>query len=144
MQHSLWLQNFIRVYSELGTDNLDTLNSIYHPQLVFIDPLHKVEGPERLIESFKASYSNIICCEFIIDNAFESGGQAAVYWQMRFCHRRLNSQEEIRITGHSHLLEQDGLIVYHRDYLDVGAMIYEHVPLLGALVKGLKKRAVKN
>ncbi|MGC9493541.1 nuclear transport factor 2 family protein [Vibrio genomosp. F10] len=143
MQRSLWLQKFIDVYRELGTDNLSTLESIYHPNVVFIDPLHKVEGVQDLIASFDRSYTNIISCEFHIKHAFESESEAAVYWTMTFRHKSLNKQEPISVQGHSHLKSDNDVVTFHRDYLDVGAMIYEHVPLLGPVVKKLKHRAGK-
>ncbi len=143
MKYSPWLQGFIDAYSELGTDNLELLEGIYHPQLVFIDPLHQLEGVDNLIQSFKASYTNISHCNFTIDNVIESGDQAAVYWHMDFSHNKLNGGKVIQVSGHSHLKQRDGLVVFHRDYLDVGAMLYEHIPLLGAIVKRIKSKAVQ-
>lgn len=143
MQRSLWLQSFISVYSNLGTDNLTTLQSIYHPDVTFIDPLHRVDGLTELLDSFKSSYTNIIQCDFVIQHVFESENEAAVYWDMTFRHKSLNGKQPITVLGHSHLKEKDGLVIFHRDYLDVGSMIYEHVPVLGALVKTIKQRAVK-
>lgn len=143
MQRSLWLQSFISVYSNLGTDNLTTLQTIYHPDVTFIDPLHRVDGLTELLDSFKSSYTNIIQCDFVIQHVFQSENEAAVYWDMTFRHKSLNGKQDITVLGHSHLKEKDGLVIFHRDYLDVGSMIYEHVPVLGALVKTIKQRAVK-
>ena len=141
MTNSLWLQQFIDIYSELGTDNLHTLESIYHPEVTFIDPLHRVEGFSALLASFKNSYSNISQCTFVIEHVFESGSEASVYWRMNFCHENLNAKKPISVFGHSHLKASNEQVIYHRDYLDVGAMIYEHVPLLGVVIKSIKKRA---
>ena len=38
---------------------------------------------------------------------------------------------------------EDGKVIYQRDFLDVGAMIYEHVPLLGKVIRYLKQRMNK-
>ncbi|WED29763.1 nuclear transport factor 2 family protein [Vibrio sp. DW001] len=141
MQRSLWLQKFVDVYSELGTDNLITLQSIYHPAVTFIDPLHRVDGVKDLIDSFESSYTNIIQCDFVIQHVFESDNEAAVYWNMTFRHKSLNGKKPISVIGHSHLKAQDNLVIFHRDYLDAGAMIYEHVPFIGAFVKIIKQRA---
>lgn len=35
---------------------------------------------------------------------------------------------------------QDDLIIRQRDYYDAGEMIYEHLPLLGWAVRGVKRR----
>ena len=44
-----------------------------------------------------------------------------------------------RVPGVS-LLRLDKKIIEHHDYYDLGAMVYEHIPLFGGVVKGVKKR----
>jgi hypothetical protein len=51
-------------------------------------------------------------------------------------HRRLG---EVRLPGASHL-RYDRLITAHRDYFDAGAMLYERLPLLGPLVRAVRRR----
>jgi len=142
MIHALWLQNFISVYRELGVNNLTSLNQIYHPNIEFRDPLHLVHGLDDLLRYFDSLYANLAHCVFNIDNVFSSANQAAIYWTMTYRHPKLNQGRDIVVEGHSYLLEQDNKVIMHRDYLDVGAMLYEHIPLLGLAVKTVKRRAV--
>ena len=45
------------------------------------------------------------------------------------------------MRGASHLvLAADGRIAVHRDYWDVAEELYEKLPLLGALMRWLKRR----
>ncbi|MDN3616154.1 MAG: nuclear transport factor 2 family protein [Vibrio gallaecicus] len=142
MDNSVWLQNFLVVYQELGTTDFDSLKSVYHPEIEFKDPMHRVYGLPALTHYFEQIYTKVTSCNFIIEHTFESkSGEAAVYWRMTFVHKQLNGQDPITVHGHSHLKEQDGLVIFHQDYLDVGAMLYEHIPLLGSAVKAIKKRA---
>ncbi|MCG9697083.1 nuclear transport factor 2 family protein [Shewanella sp. Isolate11] len=143
MAQSLWLQNFISVYSELSKDNLAALGQVYHPDIEFCDPLHRLNGLPSLVDYFEHLYQNLLSCDFKVDQVLESQQEAAVYWTMSFRHKQLNGGELITISGHSHLRAQDNKVIYHRDYLDAGAMLYEHVPVLGALVRLIKRRAVK-
>ncbi|USD43440.1 nuclear transport factor 2 family protein [Vibrio sp. SCSIO 43135] len=144
MGNSLWLQRFVRVYSELGTDNLGSLNEIYHPDVQFIDPMHHVSGREDLLAYFDQLYTQIISCQFVVEHVMESGNEAAVYWTMTFSHFQLNGKAPVTVQGHSHLKAVDDQVIYHRDYLDVGAMLYEHIPLLGKVIRGIKRRAAKS
>jgi hypothetical protein len=141
MRRALWLEEFIEVYRQLGTDNLDTLERIYHSDVVFVDPLHRVEGFSKLLESFTSSYQNVIECRFEITQVLESEHEAAIYWTMTYRHQSLNGKAPISVDGHSHLTAHQGKVIYHRDYLDLGAMLYEQVPLLGLGVKFIKKKA---
>ncbi|WP_047047787.1 nuclear transport factor 2 family protein [Vibrio mexicanus] len=141
MSESIWLQRFVDVYSELGTDNLDLLSTVYHNDVVFIDPMHQLEGKEQLLGYFHQLYGNVISCEFVIEHVMESDHEAAIYWSMTFSHFQLNKRNPVTVQGHSHIKAKDDLVVYHRDFLDVGAMLYEHIPLLGTVIKTIKKRA---
>jgi hypothetical protein len=45
------------------------------------------------------------------------------------------------VRGASHLLlSVDGRIAVHRDYWDPAEEVYEKVPVLGALMRAIKKR----
>lgn len=143
MTQALWLDKFIKVYSELGTDNLRLLEQVYHPNIEFTDPMHRVEGRETLLNYFEQIYSQVISCQFIIDDVFLRDDQAAIYWTMTFRHQRLNRQKPITVQGHSRIRGNGESVIFHRDYLDLGAMLYEHLPLVGALVRNIKGRAGK-
>ena len=55
-------------------------------------------------------------------------------------HPSLRAGDTIRVEGASYLRTHNGKIYYHRDYFDMGAMLYEHLPLLGRIVQRIKKR----
>lgn len=60
---------------------------------------------------------------------------------MSYRHPRLNGGELISLEGCS-LLRWNGAgkVVRHRDYFDAGALLYQHVPLLGAAIRWLQRR----
>jgi steroid Delta-isomerase len=68
------------------------------------------------------------------------GDQCFMSWDFVFAMRRFNSGEQI-IRGSSHLtLATDGRIAQHRDYWDAAEELYEKLPLLGGLMRWLKRR----
>jgi hypothetical protein len=135
------INQFIQTYQSLNKDNLAQLTDIYHPDINFIDPLHQVEGLAALTGYFASLYENLVSCEFEIQAQLWQANQAALYWQMQYQHASLNGGKSVRVDGCSHLKFTDGLVIYHRDYLDAGAMLYEHIPLLGSAIRFIKKRA---
>lgn len=136
-----WLTNFVSVYQTLSTTNLDLLASIYHPNVTFIDPMHQVEGYEELYQYFKSLYENLSCCEFVIDNVIAQENEAAIYWTMTYQHSKLNKGEVVTVLGTSHIKGEQNKVIYHRDYLDLGAMLYEQLPFFGKLIKWIKTKA---
>ncbi len=135
------LDRFIYVYQILNKDNLQLLDEIYHPDIQFTDPLHRVSGLSAVRDYFKDLYANVISCEFLIENTYCKGEIAFIYWTMQYRHPKLNKGHVIKVDGHSHLKYIGDKIILHRDYFDVGAMLYRHIPVLGSAVKFINKRA---
>jgi len=136
-----WLTNFINVYHQLSTDNLQLLNGIYHAKVDFIDPIHEIHGFDALSHYFDGLYQNVSYCQFNVHHVVETELEAAIYWTMIYQHKQLNGGEKITVTGSSHLKAFEGKVIYHRDYIDLGEMLYENIPLLGRLIIWIKKRA---
>jgi len=132
---------FCRVYKGLGKNNLNQLGLIYSDNVHFIDALHSLQGLARLSDYFAHLYGNIIFCEFTIEDVIEGQGQACVIWTMKYAHPKINNAKPISVNGTSHL-KFDSKIYYHRDFADMGQMLYEHLPLLGGVIRTVKKRAV--
>ena len=134
------LARFCQIYQGLNKDNLDLLSEVYSEQIQFRDPLHEINGLIQLRGYFQHLYSNLQLCHFEITEVIEQGNQASIIWTMQYAHPKIASAKTILVHGSSHLSFSDK-IDYHRDYLDLGEMLYEHLPVLATLVKVIKKRA---
>lgn len=137
----VWLSNFVNIYQTLATNNLNLLATIYHNDITFIDPIHHVEGFDNLYKYFNSLYQNLTTCEFVINNVILQGDEAAIYWAMTYQHSKFNKGELVTVFGSSFIQGKEDKVIYHRDYLDVGAMLYEQLPLLGRLIKWIKAKA---
>jgi hypothetical protein len=137
----LWLSNFVKIYQTLSTDNLELLATIYHREVTFIDPIHELKGFDNLFQYFQDLYENLVSCDFVISNVIAREDQAAIYWTMSYQHPKLNKGNVINVTGSSHIKGHEDKVIYHRDYLDLGSMLYEQLPVLGKLIKLIKNKA---
>jgi hypothetical protein len=137
----LWLSNFVKIYQTLSTDNLELLATIYHREVTFIDPIHELKGFDNLFQYFQDLYENLVSCDFVISNVIAQEDQAAIYWTMSYQHPKLNKGNVINVTGSSHIKGHEDKVIYHRDYLDLGSMLYEQLPVLGKLIKLIKNKA---
>ncbi len=134
------VQTVADIYSRLDKQNLTLLHHIYHPQVVFQDPLHQVHGLSALEDYFLQLYSNVQRCDFEFDTLAQSGDEGFLTWTMLLQHPRLNSGNALKVHGASHLRFRDALVIYHRDYFDLGEMLYERLPILGSVIRWLKGR----
>ena len=109
--------------------------------ILFTDPVHTINGLSSLTKYFQGLYSGSTFITFDFKETESSGETAFVRWEMAFSHLRLNHGEKISVPGVTFLVfAKDGKVERHQDYFDLGAMLYEHVPLLGRLISGIKKR----
>lgn len=140
----IWLDKFITIYSQLSVDNLSLLEELYHTDVNFIDPMHSLEGLEPLKKYFNNLYSNLASCEFTIVQVIHEGNQASIYWIMTYCHPFLNKGQHVEVSGSSHIQGDNDKVNYHRDFVDLGAMLYEHIPFMGKLIAYIKRRATSH
>ena len=118
----------------------DDLAEIYTPDIVFVDPLGRVEGLDKLTRYFSGVYKNVTSCRFDYLEECRLDGKTSIKWDMYFEHPKLGGGTEIKVRGVS-LLTFTDKVSLHEDIYDVGSLMYEHVPVLGAPVRWLKRRA---
>lgn len=137
------IQRLMSLYQRLNADNLELLDEVYSEDVVFCDPLHRIEGMAALKTYFADMYQNVDSIEFQFHQVMDDGQHAMLVWTMTFTHPKLASGKLIRVDGVSQI-DYDTEIEFHRDFFDVGAMLYEHVPGLGALIRLIKGRIGKS
>lgn len=134
-------KQFAEGFAALDRHNLERLNDLYDPQIHFTDPLHDVRGLDELHSYFENLYANIseLQFEFLQCSAVDDE-QALLRWNMSYRHPRLAGGKLIRVPGCSLINFRQGKVYRHVDYYDAGALLYEHIPLLGQVIAWLKRR----
>lgn len=135
------LARFITLYQQLDKQQLHRLPDVYAEQVIFIDPAHRIEGLTALTDYFSALYERLADCRFEIVSQQQQGREAWISWVMTFSHPRLGGGRPITVEGATRLeFDAADKVCLHRDYFDLGAMLYEQLPLLGSLVRTIKGR----
>mgnify|MGYP000234242360 CR=1 FL=1 len=135
------LEHFLNTYQRLNRNNLDLLGGIYTDDIHFSDPAHSLKGLPALRDYFAELYANVDQIVFEFSSPRISNDQVFVQWVMRLRHPRLKRGDEVEVPGISCLhFTEAGLVDEHRDYFDLGVLLYEQLPLLGALVRAVKRR----
>ena len=135
-----FLRRFATEFAALDAGNLARLGELYSDDVLFRDPLHEVRGLPALQRYFAERYANVGRLDFDF-HGFDQvcDGEGYLRWTMHFRHPRLRGGAPISVDGCSHLLWWDK-VYQHRDYFDAGAMLYEHLPLMGGVIAWLKRR----
>jgi hypothetical protein len=131
-----------KAFNEYNGKNPEVLDKFYHEDVVFEDPITRVEGIEELKKYYKHAYGNVKSIEFVFKNIIESGENYTCEWDMILRAKMLNFGKEISVRGLSLLTfdAETSKVIKHHDYLDLGDMVYERVPVVSTLIKALKSQ----
>jgi len=127
---------FKRVFARLTPDTQMPLAELYAPDVDFEDPLHRIVGLDALAKYFDKLNKRVVSAEFVFGTQVVAATEAALTWEMTVRIRR--PRQTIVVPGVS-VLRFDERITSQRDYFDVGAMLYERLPLLGWLLRKVKR-----
>ncbi|MGY5956403.1 nuclear transport factor 2 family protein [Kosakonia sp. BK9b] len=134
------IDRFVDYYTGLENQPPAALAALYHTDAGLIDPFGEHQGLFAIQRYFTHLLVNVQHCRFSIDTLLCDGNRWAVTWTMYWSHPRISGGETLTLPGCSIVDVQDNLIIRQRDYYDAGQMIYEHLPLLGWAVRGVKRR----
>lgn len=129
-------------FSALGPSDLTRLDDFYTPDACFKDPFNEVRGIAAIRGIFQHMFEALDAPRFVITARVVEGQQCFLVWEFRFGFRNFHKGVEQVVHGGSHLLlAPDGRIRSHRDYWDAAEELYEKLPLVGGLMRWLKRRA---
>ena len=135
------LDRFKNMFNQLDKNHLELLEQIYTPDVKFRDPVHTLNGLPALRDYYSRLYEGVLSCQFTFEAEVIESQQGMLAWVMRFQHRRFRAGETLELSGISQLqFLDDGRVHNHRDYFDMGEFIYERVPVLGSVIRTIKKR----
>jgi steroid Delta-isomerase len=129
-------------FETLQPSSIERLSDFYAPHAYFKDPFNEVRGIAQVQHIFSHMYVALDQPRFVITDQVVQGDQCFVVWDFKFRFKRFANQTEQVVRGTSHLrFTPDGRINFHRDYWDAAEELYEKIPLLGGVMRWLKKRA---
>lgn len=135
------VERVVAFYERLQPADLGRLGALYADGVYFKDPFNEVRGVPAIERIFRHMFEQVDAPRFVIHDAVIQGEQGFVTWDFRFRMRRFNRDEQV-IRGASHLrFDMAGLVVFHRDYWDAAEELYEKLPVLGGLMRFLRRRA---
>jgi hypothetical protein len=132
----------IRCFNEYNGTNPEVLDELYDPKIVFEDPLIKVKGLKNLKKYYKHAYSTVSSIDFDFKNIVVSNNTYTCEWDMTLTAKPLNCGKPYTVRGLSLITfsKESSKIISHNDYLDIGDMVYERLPVFGGLIRKIKSR----
>ena len=129
-------------FESLSPSSLGLLGEFYTPQARFKDPFNEVEGVAAIVHIFEHMFESLHEPRFVVTDRVVDGVQCFLVWEFHFRFKRFDTVTRQVVRGGSHLrLAPDGRVTDHRDYWDAAEELYEKLPVLGGVMRWLKKRA---
>ena len=128
----------VAMFESMAPQDVPRLGQWYAEDASFKDPFNDVSGLPAIQRVYAHMFEAVDTPRFVVTGRLVDGDECVLLWLFHFRTRSTGAQ---CIRGASHLrLDAGGRIAMHRDYWDAAEELYEKAPLLGALMRWLKKR----
>ena len=141
LEHTDHVAHIVRFFETLTPQSVAQLGQFYDPQARFTDPFNDVVGVAAIRPIFEHMFVSLQQPRFVVTQQVLQGSQCFLTWEFRFYFKGYKAGQEQVILGASHLvLSSAGLVTVHRDYWDAAQELYEKLPVLGSVMRWLKRR----
>jgi ketosteroid isomerase-like protein len=132
----------VHFFETLSPAALTQIPRFYAEDAVFKDPFNAVRGLQAIDKIFAHMYVALDNPHFVVQERIVQGHQCFLVWNFKFHFKRFDTTTLQTVRGGSHLkFDTNGRISLHRDYWDAAEELYEKLPVVGRLMRWLKKRA---
>lgn len=134
------LERLIDFYQTLTPEGVARFPEFYSEDAYFKDPFNEVRGQAAIQRIFSHMFRQVESPRFVVTERVVDAGGAMLVWEFCFCPGLLGKRQTQIMRGVSHLrFDPDGRVNYHRDYWDVAEELYMKLPLLGGVMRCLRR-----
>lgn len=135
------VERVVSYWQTLTPDSVAAIASVYTEDAYFRDPFNEVRGVDRLKHVFGDMFVRLHEPRFTITETIHQDSRVLLVWDFTYRIKALKPGLTRKIHGSSLIrFAADGRVNYHRDYWDAAGELYEQLPLVGSLMRWLKKR----
>lgn len=135
------IDEFKAFFRNLHQADLNGLEALYTPNIIFKDPVQEIRGRAQLQDYTASLCTNVTECRFEYLDELIAERSAYIKWIMHYRHPKLG-KGLISVRGMTHVQFDEKGIYFHEDSYDLGALVYEQLPLLGVITRWLKRRMI--
>lgn len=131
--------NYIAFFENLTREDLNRFDAVFAADARFRDPFNDVCGVAEVRRVFEKMFEDAEDHSFkVLDHAV-AGNRAYLNWEFSITLR--GKAKVVSIEGMSTIdFGDDGKVTAHIDHYDAAGQIYETIPLIGAVLRMLRRR----
>ena len=131
---------YIKFYETLTPASLSDLDQVVHEDVKFKDPFNEVRGLAAYRQILEAMFNAAPDIVFEVKHCAYDGDVCYLRWVSRASIKALGRDPWV-VHGMSELtFAPDGRVLSHIDFWDAASQFYERVPVLGTLLRLIRRR----
>ena len=130
------LDDLVSFFETLTPQHLERFPEFYAADAWFKDPFNEVRGVDAIRHIFKHMFRQVENPRFVVTDRLAETDRAMLVWEFRFS--RQGAPQIIRGTSHLHF-DAEGRVIRHRDYWDAAEELYMTLPVIGWLMRRLRR-----
>ena len=133
------LDSLVAFFESLTPESTQHIGAFYAGDAYFRDPFNEVRGAPAVTRIFAHMFEQVAEPRFRVTDRVQADNGALLTWNFTF--RFKDAAPLVTVRGASHLrFDSAGKVAYHCDYWDPAGELYEKAPVLGALMRLLRRR----
>ncbi|MFO1070186.1 MAG: nuclear transport factor 2 family protein [Geminicoccaceae bacterium] len=131
------IEAYARYWETLSPATTGDLRGLARSDLVFRDPFNEIRGVDAVVAMLDRMFRDLGQPRFVVVRIASDGPVSFIRWDFTFELRG----RPLRIEGVSEVeLDGEGRVARHIDHWDAAGQVYERIPLLGGLLRQVRKR----
>lgn len=124
-------------FQDLSPQTLSSVGEIYAADTTFIDPFNQLKGIDAVRAVYQHMFDTLVHPRFLVTTTVAQAQIGFMTWDFNFQTRG----QAMCITGCTQFVLNDaGLITLHQDFWDPSQQLYEKIPLLGGVLRLLRRK----
>ena len=124
-------------FETLSPESLEKVGEVYAKEAIFIDPFNTLSGLDSVRAVYQHMFDTLEQPKFVVTTIVADSRKAFMTWDFHF----KRNQQALSISGCTQFeLDENGRIFLHRDYWDAAQQLYEKIPLLGGILRVLRRK----
>lgn len=129
-----YAQSYAKFFTELSPASLEQFEDYFAENVHFRDPFNDVYGIKATRKVFAHMYEQCPQARFTVHEIAVNATSAYLYW-IFVC------RDDLTLEGLSLVrFDAQGRVVEHLDYWDPAAQLYSKIPVLGGVLRWVRKR----
>lgn len=134
------IDDLIEFYQTFSVESLSRFSAFYSDDAFFKDPFNEVRGLLAIQKIFSHMVEKLERPHFIIKERVVDADGAVLVWEFHFAVKFGRVSKPQCINGVSHLkFDGSGRVNYHRDYWDANEELFMKLPVIGVIMRRLRK-----